>query len=121
MRLLAFAIGVTLSMITPFAQDAVDPALREAVERFYATQQAEDVAGYLSLWSASAARPPAGQLQYVFDSGDDQFSGLTILRVSPAAGRTVVRASVIRDRTSTATRPDAAPVTFPSLLNVALT
>lgn len=122
MRPVAFAIGMIISVITPFAQDAVDPALRTAVERFYATQQAEDVAGYLSLWSATAARPAAEQLKYVFDSGDDQFSGLTILRVSPAAGRTVVRASVIRDRTNTAARrPDGTPVTSRSVLNVALT
>ena len=86
MRPVAFAIGVFISVITPFAQDVVDPALRAAVERFYATQQAEDVAGYLSLWSATAARPAAEQLKDVFDSGDDLFSGLTILRVSEVAG-----------------------------------
>ena len=46
----AWAIAVVVALYASQA-DVVDPVLRSAVERFYATQEAEDVAGYLSLWS----------------------------------------------------------------------
>lgn len=116
----AFAVGLLATLLAPVAQEPVDPSLRAAVERFFATQQAEDVAGYFALWS-STSRPTPEQLKYVFDSGDDQFSALTIVRVTPAGGRTVVRASVIRDRTTTARRPDGSPMTFHTAMSVALT
>ena len=48
---------------------AVDDELKAAVERFFATQAAEDTDAYLALWSRTAKRPAAFQLRYVFDSG----------------------------------------------------
>jgi tetratricopeptide (TPR) repeat protein/CHAT domain-containing protein len=120
MRALALALLATI--LVPFVQEPVDPALHAAVERFYAAQQAEDAAAYLSLWASTAQRPKPEQLKFIFDSGDDQFSNLTILRVSAIGDRTVVRASVVRDRTSaTARRPDGLPMTFHTVMNVALT
>jgi tetratricopeptide (TPR) repeat protein len=113
---------VATAFVPPALDAVIDPFLRAAVERFYATQQAEDVAAYLSLWSTTAQRPRPDQLKFIFDSGDDQFSGLTILRVATIGDRTVVRASVVRDRTSsTARRPDGQPVVFHTVMNVALT
>ena len=56
-------------LLLPPSQDVVDPSLRAAVERFYVTQEAEDVAAYLSLWASTAQRPKADQLKYIFDSG----------------------------------------------------
>ena len=66
---LPFALAV---VVFASQADAVDPALRAAVERFYATQEAEDADAYLSLWSATAERPRPEQLRFVFESGDDK-------------------------------------------------
>jgi tetratricopeptide (TPR) repeat protein len=117
----AFVLWLLALVAAPHAQDAVDPALRAAVERFYATQQAEDVAGYLALWSNTVQRPAPAQLKFVFDSGDDEFSNLTILRASAVGTRMLVRASVVRDRTAATTRPDGSPMRFHTVMNVALT
>ena len=128
----AFALALLVTAFTGFAQDkaqvnvdlgvSVDPSLRAAVERFYATQEAEDVAAYLSLWASTAQRPRPEQLKYLFESGDDKFSQLTIRRVNTDGDRTVVRASVTRARTSaTQRRPDGSPMTFHMAMNVALT
>ena len=47
----AFVLAWLATAFLPPAQDAViEPALREAGERFYATQQVEDVAAYLGGW-----------------------------------------------------------------------
>ena len=120
MRRWVFALLVAL--LAPQVPAEIDPSLRAAVERFYATQEAEDVAAYLSLWASTAQRPRPEQLKYLFDSGDDKFSGLTIERVSSDGDRTVVRASIVRDRTSaTVRRPDGLPMTFHIPMNVALT
>ena len=120
MRRSVFALLVAL--LAPQEPGEIDPSLRAAVERFYATQEAEDVAAYLSLWASTAQRPRPEQLKYLFDSGDDKFSSLTIERVSSVGDRTVVRATVVRDRTSaTVRRPDGSPTTFHIPMNVALT
>ncbi|HEY7501856.1 MAG TPA: CHAT domain-containing tetratricopeptide repeat protein [Vicinamibacterales bacterium] len=87
-----------------------DPALRAVVERFFATQQAEDVDGYLALWSAKASRPTLAQLKYVFESGDDEFSDVSIAAVSPSAagpGAVRVRVNATRQRTMPGATPDA--------------
>jgi tetratricopeptide (TPR) repeat protein/CHAT domain-containing protein len=106
----------------PPAQPDVDPALRGAVERFFATQVAEDVEGYLALWSASAQRPPAHQLQFIFDSGDDQFSDLTIERAAIMGATARVRLRVTRVRTdSRSKRADGSPMVFTSRLSWTLT
>jgi tetratricopeptide (TPR) repeat protein len=115
-------LALVAVLLLPPTQDTVDPSLRAAVERFYATQEAEDVAAYLSLWASTAQRPQPDQLKYIFASGDDKFSDLTILRVRTDGDRTMVRVSVTRDRTSaTARRPDGAAMTFHTAMNVALT
>jgi len=93
-------------------QGADDPKLRAAVERFFAMQQAEDVAGYLALWSASVKRPTAEQLKFVFDAGDDTFSDIAIVGSFPAAGdRVRVRVSATRDRVTPARTPARPPFT----------
>ena len=70
----AFALALLVTAFTGFAQDkaqvnvdvgvSVDPSLRAAVERFYAAQEDEDVAAYLSLWASTAQRPRPEQLKY---------------------------------------------------------
>ena len=90
------------------AADAVDPALRAAVARFFELQEQEDVAGYLALWSPSGTPPRPEQLKYVFDNGDDRYSDLVIARVSINGDRARVRIDVKRERSS-ARRPDGTP------------
>lgn len=94
----------------PVPQDAVDPALRAAVERFFATQETEDIAGYLALWSASAQVPPAHQVKFIFDTGDDKFSDLVIERAAIIGIQARVRLRIMRARSGT--RPDGTPTTF---------
>src|SRR5262245_42423178 len=107
------ALSLLAAFAMPQAPDVVDPSLRAAVERLYAMQEAEDVAGYMSLWATTSQDPqrPA-QLKFIFDSGDDKFSDLTITSVRPSGAQTVVRLSVTRDRTTTNRRPDGSPVVF---------
>ena len=94
----------------PVPQDAVDPALRAAAERFFAVQEAEDIAGYLALWSKSAQVPPAHQVKFIFDTGDDRFSDLVIERTAIIGSQARVRLRVTRARTGA--RPDGTPTTF---------
>jgi tetratricopeptide (TPR) repeat protein len=103
----------------PAPQAAVDPALRAAVERFFAMQEAEDVAGYLALWSKSAQLPQAQQLKFIFDTGDDKFTDLTIERAAVLGTQARVRIRVFRARTGT--RPDGTPTTFNTRLLWTLT
>jgi tetratricopeptide (TPR) repeat protein/CHAT domain-containing protein len=118
--MLGYVLALAVGVLAPQAE-VVDPALRSAVERFYATQEAEDVDAYLSLWSSTAERPRPEQLKYVFDSGDDKFSQITITSVRPRGALTVVFVSVTRDRTSTNRRPDGAPIVFHTSFVAALT
>ncbi len=105
--------AVALAVMLPAAarQQPEDPAIREAVERFYATQQAEDLPGYLALWSRTVDRPREDQLKYIFESGDDEFSDLAITKVVPDARGVTVRVSVMRRRTIAGSRrPDGSPM-----------
>ena len=70
------------------------------VRAFFATQEAEDVAGYLALWSRTVRAPSAVMLKFVFDSGDDRFSDINILRVDTTGAVTRVRVAATRDRTA---------------------
>jgi len=115
---LPFAVAV---VVFASQADAVDPALRAAVERFYATQEAEDADAYLSLWSATAERPRPEQLRFVFESGDDKFSEIAITSVRTRGPLTIVRVSVTRDRTSSVRRPDGSPMVFHNSFIAALT
>jgi tetratricopeptide (TPR) repeat protein len=92
-------------------QGVDDPALRAAVERFFAMQQAEDVPGYLSLWSTTAERPQAAQLKYVFEQGDDRYSDVSIVRTIPAGEHVRVLVSATRDRTVSNSQPARPPYT----------
>ena len=116
----AWAIALVVALYASQA-DVVDPLLRSAVERFYATQEAEDVAGYLSLWSSTAERPRPEQLKFIFDAGDDKFSQLSIASVHTRGPLTIVRVSVTRDRTSANRRPDGSPFVFHTSWVAALT
>jgi tetratricopeptide (TPR) repeat protein len=105
-------------------QDVEDPAIRAAVERFYAVQEAEDVDGYLALWSSTAPRLKQVQnlrmqLKFIFDNGDDKFSNIAVERVVQAEDRLRVRVSAARARTSV--RPDGTSTTSVSALLTSLT
>lgn len=91
------------------AQPAPDPALEAAVQQFFALQQAEDVDGYLALWSKAAKRPTADQVKFVFDSGDDKYSEIAIVSVVPAADRVRALVSVVRERTTPPRVPGGPP------------
>jgi tetratricopeptide (TPR) repeat protein/CHAT domain-containing protein len=120
-----FLLSLVASLTAAAGRQGVDdPQLRAAVELFFATQEAEDVAGYLSLWSTTAQRPPADQLKFVFDSGDDKFSEIAIVsvfKVVPAGDRVRVRVSATRDRMSPPRRPGGPPLTFHTTMAWSLT
>ena len=118
------ALSVSLLCGVPPAQEAVDPQLHAAVERFFATQQQEDVEAYLSLWSASASRSQAEmrlQLKFVFDAGDDVFSDIQITKVMPSGDRRRVRVSATRQRTDKPRTEGAPPVTRNIRMQISLT
>ena len=109
---LSFILSLAVLLTAPYGRQGTDdPKLRAAVERFFAMQQAEDVAGYLSLWSTKVERPTAAQLKYVFESGDDTFSDITVVRAFPAGDRVRVRVSATRDRVTPARIPGRPPFT----------
>ena len=104
------AIAVTCAGLSPLvAQPVVDPQLEAAVQQFFALQQAEDVDGYLALWSSTAKRPTVEQLKFVFASGDDTFADLSIVAVVPTGDRVRVIATVQRERTMPSRLPGGAP------------
>lgn len=97
-----------------------DPALLAAIDRFYETQEQEDVEGYLDLWSSTATRPTADQLRFVFESGDDRFSDRQITRAEVDGDRARVWLVVTRTRTMRSRAPGVPPVTFSTTMRVAL-
>jgi tetratricopeptide (TPR) repeat protein len=96
----------------PPRQDA--PALQAAVHRFFTTQEAEDVGAYLGQWSKSGTPPPAEQIRFVFESGDDKYSEIAIRSVRGSAERMNVRVSAERDRTTFSPVPGGPPLTLRS-------
>ena len=102
------------------AGQADDPSLREAVERFFATQEAEDIPAYLALWSRTTIRPDPGQLKFVFDAGDDAFSGVAVLRVMKSGDRVRVRVAAHRRR-SVPRRGGGPPIAIETDMMVGLT
>ncbi len=120
--LLVFQIPLLCGL--PPAQESIDPQLQSAVERYFTTQQEEDVEAYLSLWSASSSRPAAQMrqmLSYVFDTGDDVFSEIEITKVMPLGDRMRVRVSATRMRTEKPRVDGAPPVTRQSRMQLSLT
>jgi len=77
----------------------VEPGLEAVVRAFFATQEAEDAAGYLALWSRTARAPSAAALKFIFDSGDDRYNDISILRADTIGVVTRVRVTATRDRT----------------------
>lgn len=102
-----------LCALTAFGgrQGVDDPTLRAAIDRFFAMQQAEDIEGYLALWSSKVDRPKPDQLKYIFDLGDDKYSDVTITRAYPDGDRVRVRLSVTRERTTISRDPNRPPYT----------
>ena len=99
----------------------VDPVLKAVVDRFFATQVAEDAEAYLALWSRTATRPQPQQLKYIFDSGDDKFLDLQIDRAVVSGDTARVRGSITRIRTPIDVKnPDGSPRMFSSRLQFAL-
>lgn len=121
MTFLLLLVLVALQLAAPTSAQApeVDPALRSVVERFFATQESEDAAAYMALWSAKGNRPRPEQLKYVFESGDDRFSMIDIVSARVMGDTARVRVRVLRERT--AAGPDGKPRTFKSSLVLALT
>ena len=115
---LLFPLLLALSLQIPVVPE-VDPAITDVVHRFFAAQEAEDASAYLALWSQKASRPTEAQLRFVFGSGDDKFSDLTLERVTVSGDTARVRVRVVRTRTGTG--PDGKPRTSNSRLQVALT
>lgn len=112
--------GVThAQQLVPAVQ--VDPAIKAVVDRYFETQETEDVAGYLALWSVKANRPRPEQLKFIFDSGDDQFSDIQITRVTVLGDTARVRVSGRRVRTdSRVKRADGSLRRFTIPVQVAL-
>ena len=98
-----------------------DPEIRSVVDRFFATQVAEDANAYLALWSANVLRPTLAQLKFIFESGDDVFSDVTINRVAVTDGRIRVRVFATRNRVDSRNkRPDGTPFRYTTRLTLAL-
>jgi tetratricopeptide (TPR) repeat protein len=103
-------------------QGVDDPALRAAVEKYFAMQAAEDVDGYLALWSAHAQKPRVEQLKFVFQAGDDTFSEITILEAVPASdNRMRVRVTAIRERVLPPRIAGGPPINARSRMSMSLT
>ncbi len=99
-----------------------DPAIRAVVDRFFATQVAEDADAYLALWSTKAQRPTLAQLKFIFDTGDDEFTDVAIEKVSEADGRIRVRVFATRRRLDSRNlKPDGTPYRYTTRLALALT
>ncbi len=114
-------LQLLVALVALTSRQEVDPALKSAVERFYATQEAEDLEGYLALWSRSAERPKPEQLRFIFESGADKFIDLEIWRTVIAGSTARVRVVVTRLRTaSNSPGPDGAPRVFKTRLPHAL-
>jgi tetratricopeptide (TPR) repeat protein len=112
-RPLAILASLLVSLAAAGVRQSVDdPQLQAAVQQFFALQEAEDLEGYLALWSRSARRPTAEQVKFVFDSGDDKFTDIVIVNAAPAGERVSVRVSVARERTSPPRVPGGPPRTF---------
>ena len=73
--IITFGSGSFLAQQAPFAshQVEIEPELDAAVHRYFETQEKEDVAGYIDMWSSAAQRPSPAMLKFIFDAGDDQY------------------------------------------------
>jgi tetratricopeptide (TPR) repeat protein len=102
---------VTVSLTAAGGGQGIDdPALRAAVDRFFATQEAEDIEAYLALWSRTAQRPRPEQLKFIFTTGDDKYSGISLISAVSSGDRVRVRVSATRDRSSPSRIPGGPPL-----------
>jgi tetratricopeptide (TPR) repeat protein/CHAT domain-containing protein len=113
--------GGGLLQATPGPQPAADPALRDAVNRFFAAQQAEDIDGYLDVWSTTVRRPSPQMLKYIFNAGDDVFSEIELTKVTLVGEQARVRVRALRDRTERPRSAGAEQVTRMTRMDVSLT
>lgn len=120
--LLALALLIQLPVPgQPASTPEADPALQALTERFFSTQQVEDVDGYLALWGRSASRPGVEQLRFVFASGDDVFTDVSVLRATVTGDSARIRVGANRTRTDARFKgPDGSPRAFSSRLQLAL-
>jgi tetratricopeptide (TPR) repeat protein len=118
---LCFAVLLVGPTAPPPAQAPDDPPVRAAVERYYRALEAEDVEGYLSLWSKTATRPQLESLKFLFESADERFFDIEILRVITTGDRLRVRVSVRRERTRAPSKPGEQPYVMSSVAQTALT
>ena len=103
MAIITFGGGSFLAQQAPFAspQVEIEPELDAAVHRYFETQEKEDVAGYIDMWSSAAQRPSPAMLKFIFDAGDDQYQEIAILRATRTADGARVRVGAQRVRTTT--------------------
>ena len=127
--LLSLVVAVVFQLPAPGVQPAgvptaaqeIDPAFQVLAQRFFSAQQAEDVDAYLALWSRSATRPTAEQLRFVFESGDDVFTDVTVARANVTGDTARIRVSAMRTRTDARfKKPDGSPRAFMTPLQLAL-
>ena len=85
----------------PSHQVEIEPELDAAVHRYFETQEKEDVAGYMDMWSSAAQRPSPAMLKFIFDAGDDQYPEVAILRAARTTDGARVRVGALRVRTTT--------------------
>jgi tetratricopeptide (TPR) repeat protein len=103
------------------ASQEVDAGIKALVDRFFETQQAEDVQGYLALWTSKGGRPSPEQLKYIFDSGEDKFLDVAIERVTVTGDTARARIAATRVRTDARMKnPDGSPRMFSTRLQLAL-
>jgi tetratricopeptide (TPR) repeat protein len=120
MPLVAPVIAAALLTLQSVQGVIPDPALLSVVDRFYETQEREDIEGYLELWSRTASRPTVEQLRFIFESGDDRFADLRITHATVDGARARVRLEVTRTRTRQPPAPGLPPVTTSAPMRVAL-
>ena len=103
MAIITFGGGSFLAQQAPFAspQVEIEPELDAAVHKYFETQEKEDIAGYIDMWSSAAQRPSPAMLKFIFDAGDDQYQEIAILRATRTADGARVRVGAQRVRTTT--------------------
>lgn len=106
---------------SPAPQTAEDPAVRAAVERYYKALEAEDIEAYLALWSKATQRPQPESLKFLFESADERFFDIEIIRAVFDGNRLRLRVSVRRARTRPARVPGDPPLVLSSVSRTALT
>jgi tetratricopeptide (TPR) repeat protein/CHAT domain-containing protein len=112
------AAGLVLQA-TP--QSPEDPSVRAAVERYYKTLEAEDIAAYLALWSTTAERPRPDSVKFLFEFSDDRYYDIEIVRSVLVDDRLRVRVSLRRERTRPPREPGGQPSVTTTTDRVALT